>query len=465
MKKISIVLAGLTAVTLGIVGREAQAAPPATLVNAIVRVNCGEDCSATGFFVSRDPPVVATCYHVVKGRSELSIDTLAEPRGKLAVTAVAPFAESDLAFLKIGGIDHWSFSIEWPSPGAAATASQAHLIFFGLSDFIDNVIAPNKADLKQFSFLKDFGGKHALPVLATFNVMELYQLPTDPSPGDSGGPVVAEDGRLLGLIAGRVKQPGNEKLRFFAAPATGTVPVASASVWKPWPPSPTGQDAYRGSDVSPYAVTTLVSLPVWPADFKAELAASAGPSAAPCIKKLDRVVAHYRGQREDLPQKDDRRLDLSEDCREYYGEIRKPLQEEEENERTSAQLAVAARELEVERESAQISGLAGATLDEEVASMTSAMAKLGPGHPGGERINDVLKDRKSRSDKDAKHAKPGPGDAGSSVKARQKALEEKVRALDDAATSARAVQRAAEAAADRRREEVRALLRKPLPSK
>lgn len=465
MKKIAIVLAGLAAMRLSFVGREAQAAPPPSLVNAVVRVNCGDDCWGTGFFVSQDPPVVATCYHVVKGRSQLSIDTLAAPRSKLAVTAVASFAENDLAFLKIGGIDHWSFSIDWPDPSAAATTRLQHLLFFGLSDYNDSVVVPNKGDLKRYSFLKDFGGNHVLPVLASFNVMELYQLPTVPSPGDSGGPVVSEDGRLLGLIAGRVKQPGSDKLRYFAALATGAVPAASASVWKTWPPSPTGPNAYRGSDVSPYVVTTLVQLPVWPADFKAELAASAGPSAAPCMKKLDRLVSRYRGQREDLPEKDDPKLDLSEDCREYYAEIRTPLQDEEVNERTSAQLSVAARELDVERESALITGLAGATLDQEVASMASAMAKLGPGHPGGDRINDILKDHKSRSDKDAKHTKSGSSSAGASVKARQKALDEKLRALDEAAASARAMERAAQAAAERRRAEVRALLRKPLPSK
>lgn len=298
-----------------------------SILDAVVRIdvpcrNGGSPCWGTGVVVQRQPVVIATCYHVVAGRAKVGIyspkyGTWLEAA---AARSIAAFPESDVAFLLIDiqprqSLDDWGEILSWPATASVLSTPIGSLLeFVGGSDYD----YPNGFRFDELSFVQQL----PLRNLGGPNPLEL-QWPSDPVietkagvyPGDSGAPVLDRNGRLIGLVAGRVTQQVNSKPRYFAVPASPRIPQLGSQAWKNLPVT---QPSIFGHHLLPY-VTSLVGEPQLPVGTRA---GQFNTRVQACLPRLEPTLREFSGRLHELPTTSE----IS-GCEDVYDTLREPMVE------------------------------------------------------------------------------------------------------------------------------------------
>jgi hypothetical protein len=304
--------------------------------HAIVKVTRQPRGFGTGFFIQANPPVVATCFHVVAGQSQLKVETSAGP---YAVTSVAALPDYDLAFLTIDlyGLPWMDKVVPWkPAPISKFDA----LIGFGyqmgldVGDFEVTVETQRRA-------LTDLGDAN-VPLSLRVPGMQIIHLKGDIREGDSGGPIFTMGGGLAGLAAGYVPHQNHSDPRF-ALPLDQT-----PTEFKPLPAS--GEDPYGSAGVG-HAVYLLVNDPVeWsPMTLKS-------PQLLECRARLTAYVASFPGRRDELPATLPSRVTADgkagADCQKAYVAVRPYfIEEDRQDARAAASATLATRASALEKRS------------------------------------------------------------------------------------------------------------------
>jgi hypothetical protein len=338
--------------TLLLLGARARAQEPTDEVvrKAVVRidVNCSsadpaDKCWGTGIVVQDNPVVIATCYHVIRSRRRIGIHAPAYAQwlNDARVSSVAVYPLADLAFLRVDisegrPLDRWfSSPVGW-SIDDAAQNPVSPLRYSGTSSYdYPNGIPVSGLGFVQVLPLARLGGPRRLEVKGPpGNVFEVDSLVY---PGDSGGPVFDAAGKLIGLIAGRVKLRQTDKLRYFAVPSSAPIPT-SANEWRPLP---VHIESIFTSDLEPY-VSSLIAGPALPAEVRAA-SPSFEPAVRECLVRIDEFMRPYTDRRNALPTESE----ALGDCQRVYGAVRELLIREESAQFKLGEASAVARTLSI----------------------------------------------------------------------------------------------------------------------
>jgi S1-C subfamily serine protease len=166
-----------------------QAAQPSILKVRSVSAGCGQGATGTGFVIG--PDRLLTNAHVVAGASQVVVELDEDALdGQLEATVVVYDPERDLAVLEVPGLDRTalSFSTVPASPGADAIAIGYPLggPFTATPARVSDRIALRGPDMYQSQTVQ----------------RDVYTVRGQVRPGNSGGPLLAPDGSVLGVVFG-----------------------------------------------------------------------------------------------------------------------------------------------------------------------------------------------------------------------------------------------------------------------
>ena len=133
-------------------------------------------CTGTGFFAIQ-PNIIATCYHVVEGATHI---TARDSRGnEYIIEGIIDYSESmDIAILKSSKSGKMlALDANMPSPGT-------------------NVYALGNPMGLNFSFTNGMVSQ-----IQNFDGINVIQFTSPVSPGNSGGPIIDENGKALGVVS------------------------------------------------------------------------------------------------------------------------------------------------------------------------------------------------------------------------------------------------------------------------
>lgn len=181
---------------------------------------CSQAMEGTGFVIA--PGVVVTNAHVVAGASTVRIDT---GTGRLATSVMAFDPEVDLAVLAVPDLTAPPLSIATEPAASGDSAVAAGYPLDG-----PFTLSPMRVRSKIMLTGPDITGEHTV-------TREVYTLRGQVRPGNSGGPLLAPDGTVLGVIFGAAIDNPNvgfaltaDEIRpVIAASRTGPVPVATGA--------------------------------------------------------------------------------------------------------------------------------------------------------------------------------------------------------------------------------------------
>lgn len=170
----------------------ALARDPAVLAarESIVKVmadapRCGRGMEGTGFVIADDR--VLTNAHVVAGSSSTTVET---ETGTLDAEVVGYDAETDLAVLQVPGLDAPALDFD---PAAARSGTDAIVAGFPLNGPF--TVVPARISTSVQLRGPDIYGEQTVQ-------REVYTLRGVVRPGNSGGPLLAADGRVIGVVFG-----------------------------------------------------------------------------------------------------------------------------------------------------------------------------------------------------------------------------------------------------------------------
>ena len=155
-----------------------------TSVVALSVENSRGGCIGTGFF-ALEPDIIVTCYHVVEGATNITAKT---NKGKIiTIEGIIDYSEEkDIALLKASSKNASVLEMQanMPSPGTPAyVLGSPKGLDFSFSNGMVSQIRRGKETLIQFTS----------PV----------------SPGNSGGPLLSEDGKVMGIVAAQLTEGQN----------------------------------------------------------------------------------------------------------------------------------------------------------------------------------------------------------------------------------------------------------------
>lgn len=139
--------------------------------------------AGTGFFVSEDGYLV-TNFHVVEDAKQVKVKT---PSGVFDAAIIKKDRQKDLALLKVGGHFHALVIAEDESVPLGAAA-----FTIGFPNFQVQGLEPKYTDGK----ISSLSGLHDDP--------SRYQISVPVQPGNSGGPLMDRNGRVIGVIVSRL---------------------------------------------------------------------------------------------------------------------------------------------------------------------------------------------------------------------------------------------------------------------
>ena len=153
-------------------------------VVALTVTNSKGSCIGTGFF-ALEPDIIVTCYHVVEGATNI---TAKNNKGDIiSIEGIIDYSkEKDIALLKASSKNSSVLELQanMPTPGTPAYAlGSPQGLDFSFSDGVISQIRRGKETLIQFT----------CPV----------------SSGNSGGPLLAEDGKVLGIVSCQLTEGQN----------------------------------------------------------------------------------------------------------------------------------------------------------------------------------------------------------------------------------------------------------------
>lgn len=170
-----------------------------------VAQECGQSQSGSGVAVS--PNRVVTNAHVVAGVTEPSVEM---PDGQVVSGQVVHFdPERDLALLAVETLN----SEPAPVGGPMERGDQGFVMGYPAGGPF--VAGPSVVQAREVSTINDIYGESPSDV-------EIYQLNADVRQGNSGGPVVNEEGHVVGVVFARAME-GNSVGFAVTAEATGDV--------------------------------------------------------------------------------------------------------------------------------------------------------------------------------------------------------------------------------------------------
>ena len=153
-------------------------------VVALTVMNSKGGMTGTGFF-ALEPDIIATCYHVVEGATNITAKT--NKGDIISIEGIIDYSkEKDIALLKASSKNSSVLELQanMPTPGTPAYAlGSPKGLDFSFSDGVISQIRRGKETLIQFT----------CPV----------------SPGNSGGPLLAEDGKVLGIVSCQLTEGQN----------------------------------------------------------------------------------------------------------------------------------------------------------------------------------------------------------------------------------------------------------------
>jgi uncharacterized membrane protein required for colicin V production len=158
---------------------------------SVVRISgtayaCGQNQSGSGFVIADDR--VVTNAHVVAGVTQPVVEA---PNGQAIEASVVYFdAEDDLAVLAVRGLDASPLAMG-PTLGTGADAVVDGYPFGGpFTTGSAKVLAVTRSSIPDVYNRAD-------------TIREIYSLAADVQPGNSGGPLLATDGRIAGIVFAR----------------------------------------------------------------------------------------------------------------------------------------------------------------------------------------------------------------------------------------------------------------------
>lgn len=177
----------------------------------IVVVRAGQNKIGTGLIVARNPLTIATCFHVVEREATIGVEVPYLGQSFRA-THGAAWPKEDFIFLRVAGAvwpDDEPFQLRTPALGDRAFAlGYAHKNRRYVTSSDELRVADPEIDVVTLA------QNYAVPLSHPFRVRDfvggVFRR------GDSGGPVFDSQGRLLGLAAGRIQQPGSDDVANFA---------------------------------------------------------------------------------------------------------------------------------------------------------------------------------------------------------------------------------------------------------
>lgn len=184
--------------------------PAAVTAQAVARITgvaqqCGQSQSGSGVAIS--PNRVVTNAHVVAGVSELSVDM---PDGQLVTGQVVHFNPSnDLALLAVDTIN------AAPAPVGGPMSPGEHGYVMGYPAGGPFVAGPASVQARGVSHVNNIYGSSSAD-------LEIYQVNADVRRGNSGGPLVDQDGNVAGIVFARAME-GNSVGFAVTAEAAGDV--------------------------------------------------------------------------------------------------------------------------------------------------------------------------------------------------------------------------------------------------
>jgi S1-C subfamily serine protease len=172
-------------------------APPTTVPAAVGAVassvvevvadepKCGTDSSGSGWVVS--PERVVTNAHVVAGSSTTAVLVNGKTE-RLRATVVSYDPETDLAVLDVPGLDAKPLALD-----SAEQAKGAAVYAAGYPGGGDYTVAPGRVRMTVNAIGKDIYDDKTV-------TRQVYSLRAIVRPGDSGGPLLDEQGRVAGVV-------------------------------------------------------------------------------------------------------------------------------------------------------------------------------------------------------------------------------------------------------------------------
>jgi S1-C subfamily serine protease len=164
---------------------------------SVVRINgtayaCGQNQSGSGFVISKDR--IVTNAHVVAGVQQPVIQA---PNGQTLDGRVVYFdPENDLAVIAVSGLSASSLSLSDPL-GVGTTAVVDGYPYGGpFTSGGAQILAKSDESVENIYNTKR-------------SVRELYTLAADIEPGNSGGPLLAGDGRIAGIVFAKSSEDAN----------------------------------------------------------------------------------------------------------------------------------------------------------------------------------------------------------------------------------------------------------------
>lgn len=310
---------GTLLLIVAVVGRatSANAADelPRSQRDAIVRVDA-DNAYGTGAFISSNPPIVVTCFHVVQNRSRISIHT---NYGDVPVTRIAVDRDADLAYLVS------EYLTAAPGLLQLGTPAEGAYRFIGYSSFNSHP-SQERTVINTSAKLSTLNGPP--PPLKLKRELNVLEFTGDIYPGDSGAPLFTPRGEAVGLAAGMVKMP-SAKTRYFAVALPKVRPDFENLTWSE---DTSGDDPYQ-SAVNPYLSTMVFVRDVpWPDTF------AFYRDARLCAPALEKQVSAFRGKRSELPVQ--LTTSSSPTCHRYYDALRRELAKEESNRKATRWIIV-----------------------------------------------------------------------------------------------------------------------------
>jgi len=176
----------------------------------------GKESLGSGFFISADG-LVATCYHVVSEVRQASV-TLKDGTVLPVLGLVASDPEADLAILKVGKpTDPLPFT-DVPGPP------------FKFLPLGPPILPPIGAEVYAIGSPKGLANTLSKGIVSAHRKMganlALIQITAPVSPGSSGGPLVSEDGLVVGVIAATMLRAQNIN---FAIPVSLLRPLVQSA--------------------------------------------------------------------------------------------------------------------------------------------------------------------------------------------------------------------------------------------
>lgn len=212
----------------------------------VVQVRAGNSMGS-GVVLQTSPLIVATCLHVIQGASAISVTAPAAPGLKANVSRVAVAPDSDLAFL--WSRDAWASDAVEPWLDYVLRNGDP-VVALGYGDGLGNYLTPvsmfYRDRRRMYAFASDLGWD---TIRGSFMVSHSQNGQVSFRAGDSGGALLDQRGRLVGIIGGYMKRKSTtDNVANFAVVVPG--PIPNDADFRP-----------RQGETAPLAQFTNVSLP------------------------------------------------------------------------------------------------------------------------------------------------------------------------------------------------------------